>query len=638
MSLQVEKMEKNMAKLTIEVSAEDLDKAMQNAYQKAKGKIAIPGFRKGKAPRKMIEQMYGKGIFLEDAANALIPEHYSKALEECDLEIVSQPEIDVVQAEPGKAFIFTAEVAVKPEVTLGDYKGLEVPKSEVEVTDEDVDAEIKKEQEKNSRTVTVEDRGAENGDITTIDFEGFVDGVAFEGGKGTDYPLTLGSGSFIPGFEDQLVGAKAGDHVEVNVTFPEEYQAAELAGKAAVFQCDVKKVEAKELPELDDDFAQDVSEFDTLAEYKEDIKKNLTDKKEKEARAAKENAAVDKAIENAQMEIPDAMVDTQVRQMINDFASRMQSQGLTMEQYFQFTGMTVEKMQDEMKPQALKRIQTRLVLEKIAEVENIQPTEEEVNEEISKMAEMYKMEADKLKELLGDRELEQMKKDMAVQKAVTLVADEAKEASADILNIHCDATNGGIYMSLVPYVIEQTSRGERSYDIYSRLLKDRIIFLGEEVNDVSASIIVAQLLFLEAEDPNKDIQLYINSPGGSVTAGMAIYDTMKYIKCDVSTICLGMAASMGAFLLAGGTKGKRFALPHSTIMIHQPSGGAQGQATEIQIVADHIAQTKRTLNEMLAENTGQPLEVVEKDTDRDNYMTAEEAKAYGLIDGVVEHK
>ena len=428
MSLQVEKMEKNMAKLTIEVSAEELDKAMQNAYLKARGKISIPGFRKGKAPRKMIEQMYGKGIFLEDAANALIPEHYSKALEECDLEIVSQPEIDVTQAEPGKAFIFTAEVAVKPEVTLGEYKGVEVPKSETEVTDEDIDAEIKKEQEKNSRTVTVEDRGEENGDITTIDFEGFVDGVAFEGGKGTDYPLTLGSGSFIPGFEDQLVGAKAGDHVEVNVTFPEEYQAAELAGKAAVFQCDVKKVETKELPELDDDFAQDVSEFDTLAEYREDVKKNLTEKKEKEARAAKENAAVDKAIENAEMEIPDAMINTQVRQMMNDFASRMQSQGLTMEQYFQFTGMTAEKMQEEMKPQALKRIQTRLVLEKIAETENIEVSEDEVNEEIGKMAEMYKMEADKLKELLGDRELEQMKKDMAVQKAVTLVADEAKEA------------------------------------------------------------------------------------------------------------------------------------------------------------------------------------------------------------------
>ena len=428
MSLQVEKLEKNMAKLTIEVPAEELDKAMQNAYLRAKNKITIPGFRKGKAPRKMIEQMYGKGIFLEDAANALIPEQYSKALEECDLEIVSQPEIDVTQIEPGKAFIFTAEVAVKPEVTLGEYKGLEVPKSETEVTDEEIEAELKKEQEKNSRTITVEERGAENGDIATIDFEGFVDGTAFEGGKGTDYPLTLGSGSFIPGFEDQLVGAKAGDHVEVNVTFPEEYQSKDLAGKAAVFQCNVKKVETKELPELDDDFAQDVSEFDTLAEYKEDIKKNLTERKEKEARTAKENAAVDKAIENAQMEIPDAMIETQISQMLDDFSRRMQSQGLTMEQYMQFTGMTADKMREEMKPQALKRIQTRLVLEKIAETENIQPSEEEVNEEIGKMAEMYKMEADKLKELLGDRELEQMKKDMAVQKAVTLVADEAKEA------------------------------------------------------------------------------------------------------------------------------------------------------------------------------------------------------------------
>ena len=428
MSLQVEKMEKNMAKLTIEVAAEDLEKAMQNAYQKAKGRISIPGFRKGKAPRKMIEQMYGKGVFLEDAVNALIPEHYSKALAECELEIVSQPTIDITQAEPGKAFIFTAEVAVKPEVTLGEYKGVEVPKSETEVTDEDVDAELKKEQEKNSRTVTVEDRGAENGDITTIDFEGFVDGEAFEGGKGTDYPLTLGSNSFIPGFEDQLVGSKAGDHVEVKVTFPEEYQAKELAGKEAVFQCDVKKVEAKELPELDDDFAQDVSEFDTLAEYKEDVKKNLTEKKEKAARTAKENAAVDKAIENAEMDIPDAMLNTQVRQMLDDFSRRMQSQGLTMEQYFQFTGMTLDKMQEEMKPQALKRIQTRLVLEKIAEVENIQPTEEEVEEEFKKMADAYKMEVEKIKELLGDRELEQMKKDMAVQKAVTLIADEAKEA------------------------------------------------------------------------------------------------------------------------------------------------------------------------------------------------------------------
>lgn len=427
MSLQVEKLEKNMAKLTIEVSAEDLDKAMEKAYQKQKSRISLPGFRKGKAPRKMIESMYGKGVFMEDAVNSLVPQEYTKALGECDLEIVSQPEINVTQMEPGKALIFTADVAVKPEVTLGDYKGVEVPKSEITVTDEEVDAEVKKEQDKNARTVAVEDRAAANGDITTIDFEGFVDGVAFEGGKGTDYALTLGSGTFIPGFEDQLVGANTGDHVEVKVTFPEEYQAKELAGKEAVFQCDVKKIETKEVPELDDEFAKDVSEFDTLAEYKEDVKKKLTEKKEKEARTAKENAAVDKAIENAQMDIPELMTKTECRQMMDDFSRRMQQQGLSMEQYFQFTGQSMDKMMEDMKPQALKRIQTRLVLEKVAEVENIQPTEEEVNEEISKMAEAYKMEADKLKELLGERELEQMKKDMAVQKAVTVIADAAKE-------------------------------------------------------------------------------------------------------------------------------------------------------------------------------------------------------------------
>ena len=391
MSLQVEKMEKNMAKLTIEVAAEDLEKAMQNAYQKAKGRISIPGFRKGKAPRKMIEQMYGKGVFLEDAVNALIPEHYSKALAECELEIVSQPTIDITQAEPGKALIFTAEVAVKPEVTLGDYKGVEVPKTEITVTDEDVEAELKKEQEKNSRTISVEDRAAQLNDIVTIDFEGSVDGVPFDGGQATEYPLTLGSNTFIPGFEDQLVGAKVGDDVDVKVTFPEEYQAKELAGKEAIFKCAVKKIEAKELPELDDDFAKDVSEFDTLAEYKEHVKTNLEDKKANEAKRAKEDAAVDKAIENAQMDIPEAMLMTQCRQMLDDFSRRMQSQGLSMDQYFQFTGMTADKMMEDMKPQALKRIQTRLVLEKVAEVENIQPTEEEVNEEISKMAEAYKM-------------------------------------------------------------------------------------------------------------------------------------------------------------------------------------------------------------------------------------------------------
>ena len=427
MSLQVEKLEENMAKLTIEVSAEDLDKAMEKAYQKQKSRISLPGFRKGKAPRKMIESMYGKGVFMEDAVNSLVPQEYTKALGECDLEIVSQPEINVTQMEPGKALIFTADVAVKPEVTLGDYKGVEVPKSEIAVTDEEVDAEVKKEQDKNARTVAVEDRAAANGDITTIDFEGFVDGVAFEGGKGTDYALTLGSGTFIPGFEDQLVGANTGDHVEVKVTFPEEYQAKELAGKEAVFQCDVKKIETKEVPELDDEFAKDVSEFDTLAEYKEDVKKKLTEKKEKEARTAKEDAAVDKAIENAQMDIPELMTKTECRQMMDDFSRRMQQQGLSMEQYFQFTGQSMDKMMEDMKPQALKRIQTRLVLEKVAEAENIQPSEEEITEEIQKMADAYKMEADKIREAIGESGLEQMKKDMAVQKAVTVIADAAVE-------------------------------------------------------------------------------------------------------------------------------------------------------------------------------------------------------------------
>ena len=428
MSLQVEKLEKNMAKLTIEVSAEDLDKAMEKAYQKQKSRISLPGFRKGKAPRKMIESMYGKGVFMEDAVNSLVPQEYSKAIADCDLEIVSQPEINVTQMEPGKALIFTADVATKPEVTLGDYKGVEVPKTEIAVTDEEVDAEVKKEQDKNSRTVVVEDRAAANGDITTIDFEGFVDGVAFDGGKGSDYALTLGSGTFIPGFEDQLVGANTGDHVEVKVTFPEEYQAKELAGKEAVFQCDVKKIETKEVPELDDEFAKDVSEFDTLAEYKEDVKKNLTEKKEKEARTAKENAAVDKAIENAQMDIPELMTKTECRQMMDDFSRRMQQQGLSMEQYFQFTGQSMDKMMEDMKPQALKRIQTRLVLEKVAEAENIQPSEEEITEEIQKMADAYKMEADKIREAIGEDGIEQLKKDLSVQKAVTLIADAAVEA------------------------------------------------------------------------------------------------------------------------------------------------------------------------------------------------------------------
>ena len=427
MSLQVEKLEKNMAKLTIEVPAEEVEKAIEKAYQKQKSKISIPGFRKGKVPRQMVEKMYGAGIFYEDAANEMIPTAYEAAAVESGLEIVSQPKIEVTQMEKGSAFIFTAEVAVKPEVTLGEYKGIEVPKTDVEVTDEDVMAEIDKEREQNARIVTVDDRAVEDGDMTVIDFEGFVDGVAFEGGKAEDYPLTIGSHSFIDTFEEQLIGKNIGEEVEVNVTFPEDYHSQELAGKKAMFKVNIKSITAKELPELDDDFAQDVSEFESLAEYKEDIKKNLTQRKEHQAKSAKEEAVVEKIIENATMDIPEPMIQGQVRQMADDFAQRIQSQGLTVEQYFQFTGMDRNKFIESLKPQALKRIQSRLVLEAVAKAENIVATEEDIEKEISDMAAMYQMEVDKLKTLIGDAERTQIANDMAVQKAVDFVTGAAVE-------------------------------------------------------------------------------------------------------------------------------------------------------------------------------------------------------------------
>lgn len=427
MSLQVEKLEKNMVKLTIEASAEELDAAIEKAYQKNKGKIAIQGFRKGKAPRAVIEKMYGAGVFYEDAANALIPVAYDAAIKESDLEIVSQPDINVIQIEKGKPFIFTAEVAVKPEVTLGDYKGIEVEKIDVTVSDEDVNNELDRVREQNSRTITVEDRAIENNDIAVIDFEGFVDGVAFEGGKGTDYSLVIGSHSFIDTFEEQLVGKKAGEEVDVNVTFPEDYQAQELAGKPALFKVTVKEIKVKELPELNDEFAQDVSEFESLEEYKADVKKNLEEKKHAAAMSSKEETVVDKVIENATMEIPEPMIETQVRQMADDFARRIQQQGLSLEQYFQFTGMDPKKFLESIRPQALKRIQSRLVLEAIVKAENIEVSEEELNKELEGMAAAYKMELDKLKELMSDRDKETMSMDIAVQKAVDLIAAAAVE-------------------------------------------------------------------------------------------------------------------------------------------------------------------------------------------------------------------
>ena len=428
MSLQVEKLEHNMAKLTIEVSAEEFANAMTDAYKKNRNKISVPGFRKGKVPQAMVEKMYGPEIFYEDAANIIIPDAYEKELaDNKELEIVSQPKIDVTQCEKGKSFIFTAEVALKPEVELGKYKGVKIDKIDTEVTDEDVDKEIDKERESNARTIPVEGRAVKDKDMTIIDFEGFVDGVAFEGGKGESYPLTIGSGAFIPGFEEQLIGAEIDKETEIKVTFPEEYHSEDLKGKDAVFKVTVKEIKEKELPELDDEFAAEVSEFDTLAEYKEDVKKKLTEKKEAEAKSKKEDAVIEAIIKDSKMDIPEAMVDTQTRQMAQDYAGRLQQQGLSLEQYFQFTGLDMNAFLEQMKPGAEKRIQSRLVLEAVAAAEKFEVSDEDFDNEIGRMAEMYQMEADKLKDMIGDYEKEQITEDLKIQKAVEFVVSNAKE-------------------------------------------------------------------------------------------------------------------------------------------------------------------------------------------------------------------
>lgn len=428
MGYQVEDLGKNMVKLTITCAAADFEEACKKAFQKNKDKLNIQGFRKGKAPYAIVTKMYGKSMFYEDAANILIPEAYDEAAKNCGIEIVSRPEIDVTEIGEGKDFVFTATVARKPEVTLGEYKGVTVDKIEISVSDEEIEEELKKTQEQNAREINIEDRPVQDGDTAVIDYEGFCDGVAFAGGKGENHPLVIGSHSFIDGFEDQLIGKSIGEECDVNVTFPEQYHAEELAGKPAVFKCKVNAIKAKELPELDDEFASEVSEFDTLAEYKEDIKKNLTEKKEKEAKTKKEDQAVEKAVANATMEVPEAMIQSTQEQMAEDFAYRLQSQGLKLEQYFQFTGLNQKTFLEQMKPQAEKRINTRLVLEAIVKAENITVSDEEIEEELKKMSEQYHMEIDKIKEYMGEDNLKNMTLDLACGKAVTLVADSAVEA------------------------------------------------------------------------------------------------------------------------------------------------------------------------------------------------------------------
>ena len=427
MSVKVENLEHNMAKLTIEVSAEELEKALNTAYNKQKRQISVPGFRKGKVPRAMIEKMYGAEIFYEDAANELMQQTYPSAVDESGVDIVSRPTVDVVQIEKGKPFIYTAEVATRPEVTLGKYMGVTVTKIDTSVTEDEVEAELENQRNTNARTVTVTDRPVKEGDTAVIDFEGFVDGVAFDGGKAENHSLEIGSHSFIDTFEDQLVGKNAGDEVEVNVTFPEEYQAADLAGKPAVFKVKINEIKAKELPELNDEFAQDVAGVDTLAEYKEELKKNLTEKKENEAKKTKEDEAIQKIIDKSKMDLPEAMIDTQCETMVNEFAQRIAQSGLSMDQYLQFSGMTVDQLKEQVRPEAETRIKSSLVLEQIAKEENIEVSDEDIDAEIEKMAKAYGMEADKLKEYMGDSEKEPMKRDLAITKAVDLIMENVKE-------------------------------------------------------------------------------------------------------------------------------------------------------------------------------------------------------------------
>ena len=426
MSLKVENLEKNMAKLTITVAADDFTKAIKASYEKNKNKFAVPGFRKGHATQAMVEKHFGLGALLDDAINVAIDNSYPAAMQESKLEIVSRPEITITKVAKGEDFEYEALVAVYPEVKLNNYKGIEVEKANAEVTDEDIENALKGEQDRNSRMVTVEGRAIEEGDHTVIDFDGSIDGVHFEGGKGEDYPLVIGSHAFIEGFEEQIKGHNIGENFDVHVTFPENYAAKDLAGKAAVFAVTIKDAKKKELPELNDEFASEVSEFDTLDAFKEDLKKKLAVAKEENAKIANENTVVDKVSAQAEVDIPDPMLDSTIDQMVNDYARRMQSQGIPLDQFMEFTGTTMEQIREQMKPQAFQRVRNRVVLEAVVKAENIAATEEEINAELQKMADQYKMDIEKIKEIFNAQGLDQLKQDLAVQKAVNFLVENAK--------------------------------------------------------------------------------------------------------------------------------------------------------------------------------------------------------------------
>ena len=580
----------------------------------------VDGFRKGHVPADVLEKKFKKEIEGE-ILNHIISEEYRKAVEENNLSPIADIKLEKYENnEDNVEVVFT--IPVLPEITLGDYKSVKVEKEVLDVNDEKVNAEIEIMRSNAGKLKEVaDDEAAKDKDVANINFEGFVDGEAFDGGKAEGFDLTLGSKSFIDTFEDQIIGHKKGDEFDVNVTFPEEYHAENLKGKPAVFKIKLNSIKRKEEAELNEDLAKELG-YDSVEDLKAKTKENLIKREETRIENEYKGKVVDAVVEGVNFEIPEAIVEREIQFQINRFAQQLQMQGMSLNQYFEMTGQNIEKMRESIKESAEKSVKRDLVLNEIAKVEKVEATEEEVNTELDRTALMYGMDREGLiaevrKSGNYARFIDDIKYQIVNRKTVDLLAKE-----------------GGNTM-YSPVVIENDGRGERSYDIYSRLLKDRIIFVGGEIEDNMANAIIAQLLFLDAQDKEKDIVMYINSPGGVITSGLAIYDTMRHIKCDVSTVCLGQAASMGALLLTAGAKGKRYSLPNSRIMIHQPLGGAKGQATDIQIQAKEIERMKELTSKILSEATGKPVEEIYRDTERDNFMSPEEAIEYGLIDKVL---
>ena len=655
----IERMEHNKAKLTITIDAETFSAAVQQAYFKTAKHYNIPGFRKGHAPRKVIENMYGEGVFFEDAFELVWGDAYDAALEEHELTAVDKPSITIEKIGLDEGIVYTAEVQLKPEVTLGAYKGIEVEKPTYTVEDADVDREIELERERGARFISVE-RPVENGDRVVLDYSGSVDGVPFEGGTAEEQTLVIGSGAFIPGFEEQIVGMAIGQERDITVTFPAEYHAENLAGKEAVFHVKVREIQVKDLPRGSTTSSpRTFSEYDTLEELRAARRKAHGGARPgRNEKTATENLCIKTVCDNASVEVPACMTERQVNYMLQDMAYRLSTSNLSLEDNCKYTGTNLGRAARELPHRGRGAREDAAGArgrgqggERCLHGRGARGGDPHPGRAQRRGARGVPRAAQRERPRLparpqGGREGRGADRGQrGAHRAQGGAGSGAGRSARRAGQLTTTAAQGraalrrrrkdGDPMNLIPMVVEQTNRGERSYDIYSRLLQDRIIFLGGEIDDDTANLVVAQMLFLEGDDPDKDIFLYINSPGGSVSAGLAIYDTMQYIKCEVSTICIGLAASMGAFLLAAGARGKRRALPNAEIMIHQPSGGAQGQATDISIHAEQILRIRERLNEILSARTGQPVEKVRLDTERDNYMSAEQARAYGIVDEII---